>query len=210
VPAPGFLPALSEWCREHGALLVADEVQTGFGRTGDMFACEHEGVVPDLLVTAKGIAGGLPLSAVTGRADVMDAVHAGGLGGTYGGNPIACAAALAVMDVLVEERLVERARGIEVVVKERLHRLAGRDARVGDVRGRGAMVAAELVVAGTTTPAPALAKAVAAAAHARGVVVLTCGTYGNVLRFLPPLTISDALLHEAFDVLDEAFAEVTA
>ena len=210
VPATGFLPALSAWCREHGVLLVADEVQTGFGRTGAMFACEHEGVVPDLLVTAKGIAGGLPLSAVTGRADVMDAVRPGGLGGTYGGNPIACAAALAVMDVLVEERLVERARAIEVVVKERLHRLAGRDPRVGDVRGRGAMVAAELVVSGTTTPDAALARAVAAAAHARGVVVLTCGTYGNVLRFLPPLTISDALLSEAFDVLDEVFAEVTA
>ena len=210
VPAPGFLPALAEWCREHGVLLVADEVQTGFGRTGAMFATEHEGVVPDLVVTAKGIAGGLPLSAVTGRAEVMDAVHPGGLGGTYGGNPIACAAALAVMDVLVEEGLVQRARDIEQLVKGRLHRLAERDPRVGDVRGRGAMVAAELVVAGTSTPDPALARAVAAAAHAEGVVVLTCGTDGNVLRFLPPLTISDALLHEAFDVLDEAFAGVPA
>ena len=207
VPAPGFLAALAQWCREHGVLLVADEVQTGFGRTGAMFAVEHEGVVPDLVVTAKGIAGGLPLSAVTGRAEVMDAVHPGGLGGTYGGNPIACAAALAVMDVLVEERLVERAREVELVVKERLSRLAARDPRVGDVRGRGAMVAAELVVAGSTTPDPALARAVAAAAHAQGVVVLTCGTYGNVLRFLPPLTISDELLHEAFDVLDDAFAQ---
>ena len=210
VPAPGFLPALAEWCREHGVLLVADEVQTGFGRTGAMFACEHEDVVPDLVVTAKGIAGGLPLSAVTGRAEVMDAVHPGGLGGTYGGNPIACAAALAVMDVLVDEDLVQRARDVEQVLDDRLHRLAARDPRVGDVRGRGAMVAAELVVAGTTTPDPALARAVAAAAHERGVVVLTCGTYGNVLRFLPPLTISDALLHEAFDVLDEAFAGTSA
>ena len=210
VPAPGFLPALADWCREHGVLLVADEVQTGFGRTGAMFACEHEGVVPDLIVTAKGIAGGLPLSAVTGRAEVMDAVHPGGLGGTYGGNPIACAAALAVMDVLVEEGLVPRARELEHVLKGRLHRLAQRDPRVGEVRGRGAMVAAELVLPGTTTPDPALAKAVAAAAHARGVVVLTCGTYGNVLRFLPPLTISDELLHEAFDVLDEAFAGTPA
>lgn len=210
VPAPGFLPALAEWCRANGVLLVADEVQTGFGRTGAMFACEHDGVVPDLVVTAKGIAGGLPLSAVTGRAEVMDAVHPGGLGGTYGGNPIACAAALAVMDVLVEEGLVARAREVEQLVKERLRRLAERDPRVGDVRGRGAMVAAELVVAGTRTPDPALAKAVAAAAHAEGVVVLTCGTDGNVLRFLPPLTISDALLHEAFDVLDEAFAGVPA
>ena len=206
VPAPGFLPALSAWCRRHGVLLVADEVQTGFGRTGAMFASEHEGVVPDLVVTAKGIAGGLPLSAVTGRAEVMDAVHPGGLGGTYGGNPIACAAALAVMDVLVDEGLVQRAREIEQVLTGRLHRLAARDPRIGDVRGRGAMVAAELVVPGSTTPDPALAKAVAAAAHAHGVIVLTCGTDGNVLRFLPPLTITDALLHEAFDVLDDAFA----
>ncbi len=209
VPAPGFLPALADWCREHGVVFVADEVQTGFARTGAMFASEHEGVVPDLIVTAKGIAGGLPLSAVTGRAEMMDSVHVGGLGGTYGGNPLACAAALAVMDTIAEEGLVERAGQVERILTERLDRIRARDPRVGDVRGRGAMVAAELVEAGSTTPDPATAKAVAAEAHRNGVVVLTCGTYGNVLRFLPPLAISDDELHEAFDVLEAAF-ETTA
>ncbi len=205
VPAPGFLPALADWCGENGVVFVADEVQTGFARTGAMFASEHEGVVPDLIVTAKGIAGGLPLSAVTGRAEMMDSVHVGGLGGTYGGNPLACAAALAVMDTIVEEGLVERAGEVGRVLTERLERLRSRDPRVGDVRGRGAMMAVELVEPGTTTPDAATARAVATEAHRNGVVVLTCGTYGNVLRFLPPLAISDDQLHEAFDVLDAAF-----
>jgi 4-aminobutyrate aminotransferase/(S)-3-amino-2-methylpropionate transaminase len=205
-PAPGFLPALAAWCRENGVVFVADEVQTGFARTGDMFACDREGVVPDLIVTAKGIAGGLPLSAVTGRAEVMDAPHAGGLGGTYGGNPLACAAALAAIETIEQDGLVERAREVEALMKERLHALQSRDDRVGDVRGRGAMIAVELVRAGTTEPSPELAKAVSAAAHAEGVIVLTCGTYGNVLRFLPPLAIGDDLLREALDVLDAAFA----
>ncbi|WP_435771308.1 4-aminobutyrate--2-oxoglutarate transaminase [Nocardioides sp. SYSU DS0651] len=206
VPAPGFLPAIAAWCRDNGVLLVADEVQTGFARTGAMFACEHEQVVPDLIVTAKGIAGGLPLSAVTGRAELLDAVHPGGLGGTYGGNPLACAAALATMDTIEEEGLVQRAADIGDLLHERLRRLQERDARLGDVRGRGAMVAVELVEPATGDPDPALARAVAAAAHREGVIVLTCGTYGNVLRFLPPLATTDDLLHEAFDVLDAAFA----
>ena len=206
VPAPGFLPSLADWCRRNGVVFVADEVQTGFARTGAMFACNHEGVVPDLIVTAKGIAGGLPLSAVTGRAEIMDAVHVGGLGGTYGGNPLACAAALAVIETIFDEGLLERAAAIESLVTERLRRLQSRDPRVGDIRGRGAMVAAELVEPGSTAPDPALAKTVAAEAHQRGVIVLTCGTYGNVLRFLPPLVITDDQLHEAFDVLDEVFA----
>ena len=175
-PAPGFLPALAAWCRERGVVFVADEVQTGFARTGDMFACDHEGVVPDLVVTAKGLAGGLPLSAVTGRAQMMDAPHAGGLGGTYGGNPIACAAALAAIATIEQEGLVGRARAIERLVKGRLLQMQAGDARLGDVRGRGAMI------------------------------VLTCGTHGNVLRLLPPLVISDALLEEALDVLAEALA----
>lgn len=208
VPAPGFLPGLAAWCRANDVLLVADEVQTGFARTGRMFACEHEDVVPDLVVTAKGLAGGLPLSAVTGRAEVMDAVHPGGLGGTYGGNPIACAAALAVMDTLVQDDLVARAREVERVVVARLQAMAARDDRVGEVRGRGAMVAAELVVAGTTDPDPALAAEVAGRARQDGVIVLTCGTYGNVLRFLPPLTITDAQLHEAFDVVQAVLTAV--
>ncbi|RYJ01302.1 MAG: aminotransferase class III-fold pyridoxal phosphate-dependent enzyme, partial [Actinomycetales bacterium] len=155
----------------------------------------------DLVVSAKGIAGGLPLAAVTGRADVMDAVHPGGLGGTYGGNPIACAAAIAVIETIEEDGLVERAQQIERTFLERLHRLQADDDRVGDVRGRGAMIAVELVQSGTTEPDAALARSVAAAAHAQGVIVLTCGTYGNVLRFLPPLSISDELLTEGLDLL---------
>lgn len=206
VPAAGFLPALAEWCRANGVVFVADEVQSGFARTGAMFASEHDGVVPDLIVTAKGIAGGLPLSAVTGRAEMMDAVHVGGLGGTYGGNPIACAAALAVIETIEADGLVERAREIEELVIGRLRAIGARDSRIGDVRGRGAMLAVELVQAGTDTPDPVLAKEIATRSHAEGVIVLTCGTYGNVLRFLPPLSITDEQLHEAFDVIEAALA----
>ncbi|WP_369373620.1 4-aminobutyrate--2-oxoglutarate transaminase [Promicromonospora sp. Populi] len=208
VPAPGFLAALAAWCRAHGVVFVADEVQTGFARTGDWFACDHEGVVPDLIVTAKGIAGGLPLSAVTGRAELMDAPHAGGLGGTYGGNPIACAAALAAIESIEADGLLGRAREVGALMKARLGALVERDPRVGDVRGRGAMVAIEIVRPDTTEPDAALAGAIAAAARAEGVIVLTCGTYGNVLRFLPPLTISDALLTEGLDVLDAVFGSI--
>ncbi|WP_370290005.1 4-aminobutyrate--2-oxoglutarate transaminase [Nocardioides sp.] len=209
-PAEGFLPALAAWCRENGVVFVADEVQSGFARTGAMFASDHEGVVPDLIVTAKGIAGGLPLSAVTGRAEIMDAAHAGGLGGTYGGNPLACAAALAAIETIEADGLVARAQEIEALMKRRLGALQERDSRIGDVRGRGAMIAVELVKAGTDEPDPALTKAVAAAAHAQGVIVLTCGTYGNVLRFLPPLVIGDALLEEALDVLEGVFASLAS
>ena len=160
-PAPGFLPALAGWCRANGVVFVADEVQTGFARTGDLFACDHEGVVPDLIVTAKGIAGGLPLSAVTGRAEIMDAPHAGGLGGTYGGNPLACAAALAAIETIEADALLERARHIERLMKDRLHLLQADDDRIGDVRGRGAMIAVELVRAGSSEPDPELARALA-------------------------------------------------
>ncbi|WP_045741145.1 4-aminobutyrate--2-oxoglutarate transaminase [Actinoplanes rectilineatus] len=205
-PAPGFLPALAGWCREHGVVFIADEVQTGFARTGAWFASEHENVVPDLIVTAKGIAGGLPLSAVTGRAEIMDAAHTGGLGGTYGGNPLACAAALAAIETIEQDGLIARAGRIGELLTARLSALRDGDPRIGDIRGRGAMIAVELVEADSGRPDAALAKAVAAAAHRRGVIVLTCGTYGNVLRFLPPLTISDDLLHDALDVLGEALA----
>ncbi|CDP86121.1 MULTISPECIES: 4-aminobutyrate--2-oxoglutarate transaminase [Mycolicibacterium] len=207
VPAPGFLQALQDWCTEAGAVFVADEVQSGFARTGAMFAVEHDGVVPDLIVTAKGIAGGLPLSAVTGRAEIMDAPHAGGLGGTYGGNPLACAAALAVIDTIEREGLLARAVEIEKSMTGRLKAIAAQDSRIGEVRGRGAMIAVELVKAGTTEPDAELAKQVSAAAHAQGLVVLTCGTYGNVLRFLPPLSIPDHLLEEGLDILAAIFAE---
>lgn len=205
-PAPGFLPALADWCRARGVVFVADEVQTGFARTGDLFACDREGVVPDLVVAAKGIAGGLPLSAVTGRAEIMDAPHAGGLGGTYGGNPLACAAALAAIETIETEGLVQRAREVEQLMLTRLRDLAADDGRIGDIRGRGAMIAVELVEPGTDVPDAALARTVATAAHQQGVIVLTCGTYGNVLRFLPPLSISDDLLHDGLDVLSGVFA----
>ncbi|MGV0743755.1 4-aminobutyrate--2-oxoglutarate transaminase [Mycolicibacterium sp. XJ870] len=207
VPAPGFLRALQNWCTEAGAVFVADEVQTGFARTGAMFACEHDGVVPDLIVTAKGIAGGLPLSAVTGRAEIMDAPHVGGLGGTYGGNPLACAAALAVIDTIERDGLLARARQIGDTMIGRLNAFAADDPRIGDVRGRGAMVAIELIKPGTGEPDADLTKRIASAAHAQGLVVLTCGTYGNVLRFLPPLTMPDHLLDEGLDILAAAFRE---
>jgi 4-aminobutyrate aminotransferase/(S)-3-amino-2-methylpropionate transaminase len=210
VPADGFLPELARWCTENGVVFVADEVQTGFARTGAMFACDHEGVVPDLIVTAKGIAGGLPLSAVTGRADVMDASHVSGLGGTYGGNPLACAAALATIETIEQDGLVARAAEIERLMLTALHRMQADDDRLGDVRGRGAMIAVELVRSGTDEPDPDLARAVAASAHQAGVIVLTCGTYGNVLRFLPPLAISDELLTEGLQILTDAFEETKA
>ena len=207
-PATGFLPALVEWCRANGVVFVADEVQTGFARTGDLFACDHEGVVPDLIVTAKGIAGGLPLSAVTGRREIMNATHVGGLGGTYGGNPLACAAALGAIETIVADDLVGRAGKIQQLMLGRLRDLQSRDDRIGDVRGRGAMIAIELVRPGTTEPDADLARSIAAHAHARGVIVLTCGTYGNVIRFLPPLTISDELLDEGLDEVEAGLAAV--
>ncbi len=206
VPAPGFLPALAEYCTANGIVLIADEIQTGFARTGDMFACEHEGVVPDLITTAKGIAGGLPLSAVTGRAEIMDAAHVGGLGGTYGGNPVACAAALGALATIESDDLVGRARHIESLMRPRLEAIAAAHPIVGEVRGRGAMLAVELLRPGTLEPDASAAAAVASSCHGEGVVVLTAGTYGNVLRFLPPLVIGDELLLEACDVLDKAFA----
>ncbi|MET1062530.1 MAG: 4-aminobutyrate--2-oxoglutarate transaminase, partial [Aeromicrobium sp.] len=208
VPADGFLAAIVDWCTAHGVVFIADEVQTGFARTGAMFACDREGIVPDVIVTAKGIAGGLPLSAVTGRADIMDASHVSGLGGTYGGNPLACAAALATIETIEAEGLVDRAQQVERLMLDALHRVRADDDRLGDVRGRGAMIAVELVRSGTDEPDADLAKAVAAAAHRAGVIVLTCGTYGNVLRFLPPLAISDELLTEGLEVLTQIFSEV--
>jgi 4-aminobutyrate aminotransferase/(S)-3-amino-2-methylpropionate transaminase len=206
VPAEGFLEAISAWCTANDVVFIADEVQTGFARTGAMFASELFGIVPDLICTAKGIAGGMPLSAVTGRADIMDATHAGGLGGTYGGNPLACAAALASINAYESEGLVERAAAIGDLLLGRLGAMQATDARIGDVRGKGAMVAIELVDPATGEPDAVLAGAVAKASIAQGVIVLTCGTYGNVLRFLPPLSIGDALLTEGLDVVADALA----
>jgi len=208
VPAPGFLPALAAWCTANGAVFVADEIQTGFARTGDWFACDHEGVVPDLVTTAKGIAGGLPLAAVTGRAEIMDAPHIGGLGGTYGGNPVACAAALGSIETMESQDLCSAARHIGEVMTARLRELSSTYDVIGDVRGRGAMVAIELTRPGTREPDPATTAAVAKASHADGLVVLTCGTYGNVLRFLPPLVMPEPLLDEGLGVLEKAFASI--
>src|SRR5215203_2067261 len=208
VPAPGFLGALQDWCTANGAVLVADEIQSGFCRTGEWFACDSEGVVPDLVTTAKGIAGGLPLAAVTGRAEIMDSAHVGGLGGTYGGNPVACAAALGSIETMEAEDLNGRARRIGEVMTARLQELATTYDVIGDVRGRGAMVAVELTRPGTLEPDAASAGAVAKACHADGLIVLTCGTYGNVLRFLPPLVMPEPLLDEGLGILEKAFGSL--
>ncbi len=204
VPPPGYLRGVQEFAREHGIVFIADEIQTGLARTGALFACEHEGVVPDMILTAKALAGGMPLSAVTGRAELMDTVPAGGLGGTYAGNPVACAAALGALEAIERDHLVERAQEIEARVMPRLRALQGPGSAVGDVRGRGAMIGIEFVEPGTTEPAPALAKAIAAECHRQGVLLLVCGTYGNVIRLLPPLVIDFALLDDALDVLEAA------
>jgi len=208
VPAVGFLPALVEFATQAKAVFIADEVQTGFCRTGAWFASEHEGIVPDLIVTAKGIAGGLPLAGVTGRAEIMDSVHAGGLGGTYGGNPLACAAALGSIATMENENLKDRALHIEDIMMPRLVEIAENSGVIADVRGRGAMIAIELVDRFTRKPDAALTAAIAKYCHAHGVIVLTAGTYGNVLRFLPPLVIADELLTAALDILASAFEEL--
>ncbi|MDT3442384.1 4-aminobutyrate--2-oxoglutarate transaminase [Pseudofrankia sp. BMG5.37] len=208
VPAEGFLLALADWSRANGAVFVADEVQTGFARTGSMFACEHEGVVPDLVATAKGMAGGLPLSAVTGRVEIMESAHPGGLGGTYGGNPLACAAALGAIETIERDGLVDRARAIGERVLPRLRTVAGRIPAIGDVRGRGAMLAVEIVDPATSQPDAAATGRVARRCHEQGVVVLTCGTDGNVLRLLPPLAIGDDLLDDGITVLTEALGSL--
>jgi 4-aminobutyrate aminotransferase/(S)-3-amino-2-methylpropionate transaminase len=206
VPPAGYLKRISDWCTQNGILFIADEIQTGFCRTGDWFACEHEDVVPDLITTAKGIAGGLPLAALTGRADAMDSVHGGGLGGTYGGNPVACAAALGAIETMKAEDLCGRAREIEALFMPRLRELAEKFDVIGDIRGRGAMLAVELVTGGgDKTPNSAVTSAVNAYCHSHGLVTLTAGTFGNVLRFLPPLSAGDDLLLEGLEILEQAF-----
>ncbi|MER6332278.1 4-aminobutyrate--2-oxoglutarate transaminase [Streptomyces sp. NPDC001034] len=208
-PAKGFLPAIRQFAADNGIVFVADEIQSGFCRTGQWFACEDEGIVPDLITTAKGIAGGLPLAAVTGRAEIMDAAHAGGLGGTYGGNPVACAAAIGAIETMKEQDLNGKAKRIEEVMKGRLAAMAEKFDIIGDVRGRGAMIAIELVKDRTTKePNPEATAALAKACHAEGVLILTCGTYGNVVRFLPPLVIGEDLLNEGLDVVEQALARI--
>jgi 4-aminobutyrate aminotransferase/(S)-3-amino-2-methylpropionate transaminase len=207
VPAAGFLPGVQEIARRHGIVFVVDEVQSGMARTGALFASEHEGVVPDVIVTAKALAGGLPLSAVTGRAEIMAGAAPGGLGGTYAGNPLACAAALGVFEMVQTHDLVGRARHIERLVRERLEPVVAEAPAVAELRGRGAMMAVEIVVPGTLDPDPETAAAVSAACHRQGVLTLVCGTFGNVIRLLPPLVIGDDLLVEALDILAAAIRE---
>ena len=206
VPPVGFMPGLQKFATENKIVFIADEVQSGFARTGKMFAVEHEGMEPDMIITAKGIAGGLPLAAVTARAEIMDSSHVGGLGGTYGGNPIACAAALAVIHMIEDEKLVERAAHVGGILFESLNALQKKYPIIGEVRGRGAMVAMELVRAGTKDPNPEAMAKVIKYCQSKGVLILTAGTYGNVIRFLPPVVITDELLKDALSVLAEAFA----
>jgi len=212
VPAPvEYVQALAAFAKSHGILFVADEIQTGFGRTGAMFACEHYGLVPDIITTAKSLAGGLPLAAVTGRADVMEAADPGGLGGTYGGNPLACAAALAVLDAMDRERIPERGRRIGERVTARFRSWAARVPRIGDVRGLGAMVGMELVAdPASKAPDKALTVRLLAAALRRGLIVLSSGTYGNVVRVLAPLTIEDEVLDEGLEAMGAALEEALA
>jgi len=211
VPAPGFLKGLADFCHEHGIVFIADEIQSGMGRAGRWYAIEDEAVVPDIVTTAKSLGAGLPISAVTGRADLMDAVHAGGLGGTYGTNPVAAAAGLAVLDKIEREGLLERSRALGDTIMARFRSFADAYPIVGDVRGRGAMCAIELVSdRATKEPLPADAmNAIANRCLQDGVIVLTAGTYGNVVRLLPPLTIDDALLEDGLQVLDGALASAT-
>ena len=208
VPPKGFLPALAKYSADNGIVFIADEVQTGFARTGHMFAVEEENVVPDIVVTAKGIAGGLPLAGITGRAEIMDSVHASGLGGTFGGNPVACAAALGALETMEAENLVARAQHIGTILGDSLRALQKKYPIIGEVRGRGAMQAIELVEAGTKNPNTAAMNAVVKYCQSKGVLVLTAGTYSNVIRFLPPLVITDELLNDALNVLDEGFASL--
>jgi 4-aminobutyrate aminotransferase/(S)-3-amino-2-methylpropionate transaminase len=206
---PEFLHTLRALCDRHGMLLIVDEIQSGFARTGRVFAIEHAGVEPDLVTVAKSIAGGLPLSGVIGKAAIMDAPPPGGLGGTYAGSPLACAAGLAVLDVIAEENLCERASHIGNVLRTRLAGLQQRFPAIGDVRGPGAMVAMELVKERDPhRPAAELTTALVQAAAKRGLVILSCGVYANVIRFLAPLTISDALLAEGLDCLEAALGDV--
>jgi 4-aminobutyrate aminotransferase / (S)-3-amino-2-methylpropionate transaminase / 5-aminovalerate transaminase len=212
VPAPGFVKGIADFCAMHGIVFIADEIQSGLGRAGRWYAIEDEDVVPDIVTTAKSLGGGLPISAVTGRADLMDGVHPGGLGGTFGGNPVAAAAALAVLDKIEREDLLTRSREIGTTIMGRLNGMAAANEIVGDVRGRGAMCAMELVRDPTTKEPldPATVNAIATRCLSQGVIILTAGTYGNVIRLLPPLTIDLDLLEDGLSVLEEAVGAVGA
>jgi len=209
VPPKGFLPGLANFAKANGIVFVADEVQTGFARTGNMFAIEDENVDADLVVTAKGIAGGFPLAGVTGRAEMLDSVHASGLGGTFGGNPVACAAALGAIATIEEENLVARANHIGKIMCDAMNAMAKKYSIIGEVRGRGAMQAFELVKPGTDEPNPEAVGAIIKFCQENGVLILSAGTYGNVIRLLPPLVIPENLLNEALGIIDQAFASIS-
>jgi 4-aminobutyrate aminotransferase/(S)-3-amino-2-methylpropionate transaminase len=207
VPAPGFLRTLSAWAKANGIVMVADEVQSGIARTGKWFASYYEeGFEPDLVTIAKGVAGGMPISAVTGRAEIMDSSHPGGIGGTYGGNPVAAAAAVSVLRQIEAGGVLEQALHIESILLPRLREMQAKFPVIGDVRGRGAMIAIEFVEPGTHNPLPSAVDSVVKHCHQNGVLVLNAGTYANVIRFLPPLNISDAQLIDALDVVEQALA----
>jgi 4-aminobutyrate aminotransferase/(S)-3-amino-2-methylpropionate transaminase len=209
VPAPGFLKTIADWAAKNGIVMVADEVQSGIARTGKWFASEwEEGFEPDLVIIAKGIAGGMPISAVTGRAEIMDASHPGGLGGTYGGNPVAAAAAVAVLNQLEAGGVLEQAERIEKILTSRLKKMKSEYPVIGDVRGRGAMQAIEFIEPGTMNPNAKAVETVSKYSHSHGVVILSAGTHGNVIRFLPPLAISDALLNQALDIVEAGIASL--
>ncbi|HEV8565001.1 MAG TPA: 4-aminobutyrate--2-oxoglutarate transaminase [Actinomycetota bacterium] len=209
VPASGFVKRIADFCAANGIVFIADEIQSGIGRAGRWFAIEDEDVVPDIVTTAKSLGGGLPISGITGRAELMDAVHPGGLGGTYGGNPVAAAAALAVVDLIEREGLLERSRALGERIMARFREMQARHDVIGDVRGRGAMCAIELVSdRATKEPADEATSAVAKRCLENGLIVLSAGTYNNVLRLLPPLTIEDALLDEGLGIVDEAVRAV--
>ena len=209
VPAPGFLPGLARYCRDRGILFVADEVQTAMARTGRLFAVEHEQIDPDLITMAKALAGGLPLGAVTGRADVMESVHVGGIGGTFGGNPLACAAGLAVLDSIESDGLLKRAERLGEVMLGRLNEMSERFSAIGEVRGRGAMVAMELVEdRATKAPAKRATGRLVEECYTQGVIILKAGTFDNVIRLLPPLTIEEDLLIEGLDVVEKALSVI--
>ena len=210
-PPREFLPIIADICRAHGILLIADEIQSGFGRTGKMFASEHYGIEPDIMVTAKSLGGGLPLAAITGRAEIMDAPAPGGLGGTFAGNPLSCAAATAVLDIFAEGNLLSRASEIGHRFERRAAEWRSRFAMIGDVRGLGAMRAIELVTSrATREPAPEATKEIVRHCYEHGLIIITAGTYGNVIRILVPLVISDEQMEEGLDVLEDALASVSA
>lgn len=208
VPPKGFLPGLSAFAAKHGIVFIADEVQTGFARTGHMFACEEENVIPDIITTAKGIGGGLPISGITGRAEIMDSSHGSGLGGTFGGNPLACVAALATIATIEEDNLIERARDLGKIISDSLHAMKAKYPIIAEIRGRGAMQALEFVIPGGIEPHPTALNTILKYCQDNGVLILSAGTYGNVVRLLPPLVISEDLLREALDILDKAIASV--